>query len=53
MFYGFFAGCLKIIAPGVGFLAQFFCPRSRGFALFSFSGRGGESGFRIFFVPAR
>ena len=29
----FFAGFLKIIAPGGGVLERFFCPRGRGFAL--------------------
>ena len=33
MFCGIFAGFLKIIGPGDGVLARFFCPRSRGFAL--------------------
>ena len=32
MFCGFFAGFLKIIAPG-WVSARFFCPRVRGFAL--------------------
>ena len=30
----FFTGFLKIITLGVGDLAQFFCPRGRGFPLF-------------------
>ena len=39
MFCVSFAGCLKIIAPGVGVLARFSCPRGRGFALSLCSGR--------------
>ena len=41
MFCVFFAGFLKIIAPGGGVLARFFCPMGQGFAL-SLCPRGGE-----------
>ena len=44
----FFAGFLKIIAPGGGDLARFFCPRGRDFALSLCPGGWGICPFKKF-----
>ena len=44
----FFAGFLKIIAPGGGDLTRFFCPRGRDFALSLCPGGWGICSFKKF-----